>query len=224
MTWSPRTWRRFPCFLPAVTRRRWVLRTRPGQIKSGLGRRRSSSWRKSGNDSEHEWNFVFCFKCYWGKHWARREGSGLLISGPGCVCVCAETAPMTQTNLWTVDGPFKQFVSCLSVRLGTVVSARTEWYSVLTHSQCPRYNHYDFASTCMGHVTWSGSLPWMSIFSSKTWHCHALCMELLLKTKTMLHACKWHSWVVQFSYCSFLLSPHWFLARWPREGHCLLCV
>lgn len=33
---------------------------------------------------------------------------------------------MTQTNLWTVGIPFKQSVSCLSIKSGTVVAAVVE--------------------------------------------------------------------------------------------------
>lgn len=38
----------------------------------------------------------------------------------------ADSAPMTQTNLWTVGIPFKQSVSCLSIKSGTVVAAVVE--------------------------------------------------------------------------------------------------
>lgn len=38
----------------------------------------------------------------------------------------ADSAPMTQTNLWTVGILFKQSVSCLSVKSGTVVAAVVE--------------------------------------------------------------------------------------------------
>lgn len=59
-----------------------TYQTRPEQVRAG---KKIQVWEEVWDDSEHEWNFSFCFKCYWGKHWARREGSGLLISGTwGC--------------------------------------------------------------------------------------------------------------------------------------------